>query len=186
MVSMQRIKLLVLLTALWIALSGTYSLKPIILAGGLFSIALVMVVVGRMDSAVGQTTPRPELAFFMVRMPKYSWFLLGKVISANLRVTRMLFTPSLQPDPRLLRMKVGPQTVLGKLVLANSITLTPGTVTLDLRAGEVLVHALGSVSAGSVVNGDIDRELRRLEGGSGVSARSRPDVDAEDSVGKSE
>ncbi len=175
MPSKQRLKLFVLLVVLWLLLSGSYTLKPIILGGAVLSLVLVLVVVARMDKAVGQTTPRPELGYFLVRMPKYSWFLISKVISANLRVTRMLLFPSVQPEPRLLRMQVGPQTVFGKLILANSITLTPGTATLDLRAGEVLVHALGSVSAASVVNGEIDRELRRLEGSTGVDASHRPE-----------
>lgn len=177
MPSKQRLKLLVLLVAFWLLLSGSYTLKPIILGGSIVSVVLVLAVVARMDKAVGQTTPRPELGYFLVRMPLYSWFLVRKVVSANLRVTRMLLFPSVQPEPRLLRMQVGPQTVLGKLILANSITLTPGTATLDLRAGEILVHALGSVSAASVVNGEIDRELRRLEGAAEVDASHRPDGD---------
>lgn len=174
MIWKQRLMLLALLASLWITLSGSYTRKPVVFAGAVLSIILVMWVVSRMDRAVGHLSPRAELGSFLVRMPRYTWFLLGKVVEANLRVTQLLILPSVQPYPRLVRMKVGPETVLGKLILANSITLTPGTVTLDLRAGEILVHALGPISAESVINGDIDREVRRMEGHKGVHAALRP------------
>ncbi len=170
----QRITLLLLLVVMWISLSGAYSKEPVIFFGALVSIALVLWVVFRMDRAVGRPSPRPELAGFLMRLPRYFTFLITRVISANIRVTQLLLLERVTPFPRLVRMEVGAQTVLGKLVLANSITLTPGTVTLDLRAGEILVHALGPISAGSVVNGEIDREVRRLEGQRGVSANVRP------------
>lgn len=176
MVWKQRATLLVLLVALWLILSGKYTAKPIIFGGFFVALALVMWIIARMDEAVGSPSPRPELAGFLLRLPRYLVFLAVRVVKANLRVTQLLLLPRVKPYPRLVRMKVGPQTVMGKLFLANSITLTPGTVTLDLRAGEVLVHALGPISAGSVVNGDIDREVRRLEGDRSVGADTRPKV----------
>ena len=176
MVWRQRATLLFLLIALWLILSGKYTAKPIIFGGFLVTLALVMWIVTRMDEAVGSPSPRPELAGFLLRLPRYLVFLVVKVVNANFRVTQLLLLSRVKPYPRLVRMRVGPQTVLGKLFLANSITLTPGTVTLDLRAGEILVHALGPISAGSVINGDIDREVRRLEGDRSVKADRRPEA----------
>ncbi len=153
-----------LLILAWAALSGHYSLKPLIFVLGVASIALVLSLYSRLLAAVGVPPIHPQLLGMTLRAPRFLWTMARLVVKANLRVTRLLLDPRVDTEPRILRMKVGPRTDLGQFLYANAITLTPGTVTLDVRRGEVLVHALGPISAESVVSGELDRAVRRLEG----------------------
>ena len=67
-------------------------------------------------------------------------------------------------SPRLIRVRASQKTVLGHVVYANSITLTPGTISLDLRDGAILVHALTDETAEGVLNGEMNARVARLEG----------------------
>ena len=68
-------------------------------------------------------------------------------------------------QPQLLRVRARQRSALAQVIHANSITLTPGTITLDLRNGELLVHAVSPDTAAGVLAGDMDRAATRLEGG---------------------
>lgn len=150
---------------LWAALSGHYSTEPMIFGFGVLSLAIVGWIVYRMDREAGMPGLPEGILGLVVRMPVYGLYLMVKIVQANLRVARLLFDPRVTIKPRLLRVRARQRTELGRVIYANSITLTPGTVTLDLRGDELLVHALGPISAGSVVSGEMDRAVRRYEGG---------------------
>ena len=66
-------------------------------------------------------------------------------------------------SPRIIRVRASQQTELAQVIYANSITLTPGTVSVDLRDGEVLVHALHAEAAEGVESGEMDRRCTALE-----------------------
>ena len=66
---------------------------------------------------------------------------------------------------RMIRVPATQKTEIGQVIYANSITLTPGTITLDVRNNEMLVHALTSDTAAGLQTGDMDRRVTRLEGG---------------------
>jgi multicomponent Na+:H+ antiporter subunit E len=97
----------------------------------------------------------------------YVPWLLWEIAKANLHVARVILTPSLPVHPRLLRIRATQKSNLGRVILANSITLTPGTVTLDVRDGTLLVHALTPKSADGLLSGDMDRRVTQLEGAEG-------------------
>lgn len=158
------LSLILVLAATWAALSAHYSLKPLIFGFGVLSIALVVVLYNRLLRVAGAEPIHHQVLALGWRLPRFSLHLAWLVIKANLRIAQLLLDPRVHTAPRVLRMKVGTKTDLGHYFLANSITLTPGTVTLDLRNGEVLVHAIGPVSAETVVNGEIDTMVQRLEG----------------------
>ena len=67
-------------------------------------------------------------------------------------------------SPRLISVHASQKTEIGQVVYANSITLTPGTITLDVRNNEMLVHALTEETAAGLMTGDMDRRVSRLEG----------------------
>ncbi|HVS13148.1 MAG TPA: Na+/H+ antiporter subunit E [Thermoanaerobaculia bacterium] len=161
----EALTLAVLLAALWAVLSGHYSTEPLIFAFAVLSIGVVLWLARRMDRQVGEPGVPVAVLGLVLRAPFYAAFMLVKIVQANLRITRLLFDPRITLKPRLIRMRARQRTDLGRMIYANSITLTPGTVTLDLRADELLIHALGPVSAGAVVSGEMDRAARRLEAG---------------------
>ena len=154
------------LVAAWLLWSGPYSKDPLIFTLGMVSCALVAWLVVRMDRQVEALPGQPELPTFgvLLRLPRYLLFLFLQTARSNIRVTRLILDPAMPMEPHLLRARASQKTAWAQVAYANSITLTPGTLTLDLRDGELLVHALGSISASSIIDNEIDREVTRLEG----------------------
>jgi multicomponent Na+:H+ antiporter subunit E len=66
-------------------------------------------------------------------------------------------------SPHLITVRTSQKTAVGQVIYANSITLTPGTISLDVRDDTILVHALTSDSAAGVEAGEMDRRVSRLE-----------------------
>ncbi len=160
----QRSLLLVLLAATWAALSWRYSSEPLVFVLALASLAVVWWIGRRMEAVDGlQALPFHSLGMF-ARQLRYLPYLALQVVSANLTIARLVFQRRVLIEPRILRVRAGQRTALGRVIYANSITLTPGTVTLDVRDDEFLVHALLPASAGSILDGEMDREVSRLEG----------------------
>ena len=143
----------------WIMLSGDFGLLN--LALGLVSVLLVVSISRRMDVVDQESQPFQLSA----RLPMYWAWLALKVVKSNLEVTRRIWTPGKSISPNLVRLKISQQTALGKVIYANSITLTPGTVTLAIEDDEILVHALSRADAAALQSGEMDRRVRELECG---------------------
>jgi multicomponent Na+:H+ antiporter subunit E len=129
------------LSALWLVFSGKFD--ALHLGFGVLSVALVMRFTRSMalektradpGRLMGRARWRPALT--------YPFWLLKEVAVANVQVARIILDPRLPIDPVLMRFDGRLESSLAKVLLANSITLTPGTFTVDLRAGVFLVHAL--------------------------------------------
>ena len=78
-------------------------------------------------------------------LPRVLWYvswLLGEIVRSNLAVARIVLDPRLPIDPVVVRLRPPMRGALAMTTLANSITLTPGTITLDAEDGELTVHAL--------------------------------------------
>jgi multicomponent Na+:H+ antiporter subunit E len=89
-------------------------------------------------------------------------WLLVQVVKSNLDVVRRVFDPRLPIARSVIRVSVGSMGPLRQAVYANSITLTPGTVTLDVGNGEAVVHALSRVAATAVEEGAMARRVERM------------------------
>jgi multicomponent Na+:H+ antiporter subunit E len=153
------LSLAVSLMLFWVMLSGDFA--PLDLALGFVSVLLVVSISHRMD-VVDQESQPVELS---TRLPVYWAWLALKVIRSNLDVTRRIWTPGKSISPTLVRLKLSQQTALGKVIYANSITLTPGTVALAIEDDEILVHALTRADAAALETGEMDRQVRELECG---------------------
>lgn len=94
----------------------------------------------------------------------YIPWLLWEIVKSNLAIARVILSPSMPIQPKLIRVTATQKTELGKVIHANSITLTPGTTTLDVRDDTLLVHALTDSSAQGALSGVIDRKVSALEG----------------------
>jgi multicomponent Na+:H+ antiporter subunit E len=87
-----------------------------------------------------------------------------EILKANLHVTRLILDPRLPIQPQLVRGTATQKTELGQVIYANSITLTPGTITLDLRNQSVLVHAISDHTACGISDGVMDKKITTMEG----------------------
>lgn len=142
----------------WLLWSG--HLEALLVGFGLLSCASVLWLVHRMDVVDHESEPY----HLGLRPAVYVPWLLWEIAKANLHVARVILTPSLPIRPRLIRVRASQQSDLGRVIYANSITLTPGTVSLDVREGTILVHALTEQSAQNLETGEMDRRVAFLEG----------------------
>jgi multicomponent Na+:H+ antiporter subunit E len=157
--SVHALSLAASLILFWLLISGDFGLLN--LALGLASALLVVAISHRMN--VNDREPLPYQLF--ARLPVYLVWLARKVIKSNLDVTRAIWTPGNSISPTVVRLRLSQQTALGKVIYANSITLTPGTVTLAIEGDEIVVHALTHADAAVLESGEMDRKARELECG---------------------
>ncbi len=147
-----------LLSATWLVWSGHY--KPLLLGFGAASCLLVLFVSSRMGLLDDEVNP----LLFGLRPFRYLPWLLFEVAKSNVTVAKIILDPKLPIRPKLIFVRPSQHTAFGQVTYANSITLTPGTVTLDIRGGRILVHALTEGTAYDLVQGEMDRRVRQMEG----------------------
>ena len=150
--------LFVVLFTVWLLLSGHYT--PTLMTYGALSCLGVVLLVGHLGILDHEALPT-HLGFGLIL---YVPWLLKEILLSNLAVAKVILSPSLPIRPRILRVDASQKTDVGRVAYANSITLTPGTVTLDARDGKLLVHALTTDSAEGLLSGEMDRRVAKLEG----------------------
>ncbi|MGI6364338.1 MAG: Na+/H+ antiporter subunit E [Bacillota bacterium] len=89
--------------------------------------------------------------------------LLWQIVLANIQVAKLVLSPKLPLQPAVVTFNPGLRTDLGKTILANAITLTPGTLTIDVEGDVFTVHALTLAAAQAVVEWPLIDSLRRME-----------------------
>lgn len=151
------ISLTLFLAAIWLLNSGHYT--PLILSLGAASVALVVWIAHIMDVIDEETQPL-HITF---RFPGYLLWLLIELIKSNVDVVKRIWLGPSSISPTVATLKISQTTDVGKVIYANSITLTPGTLTIDLTDDTVTIHALSAESVESLQNGDMDRRVKRLE-----------------------
>ena len=127
----------IILLALWLLMSGIY--KPLVIFFGVASVLLAVFVVRRMDSVDGDHL---EVRLKPIAFLGYFGWLLVEIAKSNWAVTRMILSRSMPMRQHLFRAPYSQSSELGQVVFANSITLTPGTISVEVEDGEFLVHAL--------------------------------------------
>lgn len=132
---------------LWLLLSGHYNVLLISL--GLLSSLLTVVLALRMDVIDHESHP----LHLRRQLPRYWVFLSREVILANLDVVRRILTPGKSFSPQLRQLPLPQKTALGQVIYANSITLTPGTVTVQLGIDSIRIHALSREAAEDLQTG---------------------------------
>ncbi len=122
--------------------------------------------------AIGPGVSAPVTARLVVRFGLYLPWLFWQIVVASLQVTRVILDPRMPVEPRLIRLRTDLTSPFARLVLANSITLTPGTVTLDVEGDELLVHTLtGATARGLSGEGGMAARIGRLFGPDERTAR---------------
>ncbi|MFT5489083.1 MAG: multicomponent Na+:H+ antiporter subunit E [Paracoccaceae bacterium] len=139
-------------------MSGIF--EPLILVLGVFSCAAVVVIAMRMDVIDHEAVP-VHLTF---KVLLYWPWLLWEIVKANIDVTKRVLGLA-EISPTMVQIKATQKTDLGIVIFANSITLTPGTISIDVdEDGYILVHALSRDGTEGLEGGDMDRRVTELEG----------------------
>ena len=94
---------------------------------------------------------------------KYVWRLLVEIFKANASVIRLIVSPSLEVEPEIHYFRTQLKSDAARVLLANSITLTPGTITCMLEDDKLCVHALDKSLAEGIESTDFERDLLKLE-----------------------
>jgi multicomponent Na+:H+ antiporter subunit E len=121
---------------LWLLLSGYY--EPLIVAFGVFSSLLVTYLAWRMDREDRYAFP----LIFTWRLPWYWVWLVKEMLKANLNVVRIILAPGLPISPIMVPFRASMKSDLARMIYANSITLTPGTITTGTKGDILRIHAL--------------------------------------------
>jgi len=143
---------------IWLVWSGHYT--SLLLFLGFVSVLIVVVICGRMRLLDREAVP----VEILIRLPLYVPWLLWEILKANVDVARRIVDPRLPIGPRMIRVRTGQHQDLGRVIYANSITLTPGTVSVSVEGDEIVVHALTPSAADGLADGEMNRRVTRLEG----------------------
>lgn len=146
-----------LLCLFWVLLSGHISI--LLLSLGLASVILVIWLFRRMD----RNDKFPVRMLFTIEFISYFGWLMWQVIISNIDVARRIWDPSLPIKPICRKIKVKINDPLIKTIYANSITLTPGTVTIEVGEDYFIVQALDAKSLDELEAGEMEKRLGRLE-----------------------
>lgn len=146
------------LFAFWLLMSGIYT--PFLVLSGLGCALAVTALAARMAVIDGEGQPLHLLPAALAYWP---WLAL-QILKSGWSVARIILDPRLPISPALARFRPSQESVVGLVTHANSITLTPGTVTIEARPGEFLVHALTRAGADGLAGSEMDRRVRRFEG----------------------
>ena len=101
------------------------------------------------------------------RLPRalaYLWTLLVEIFKAYIHVMRLILSPQYEVEPELIEFRTKLQTDPARAVLADSITLTPGTITVLVEGDRFIVHALDKTLGDGVDDSDFERRLLKMEG----------------------
>ena len=145
---------------IWLLLSGHYD--PLLITLGVLSCIICLYVTWKAKFIDDEGLP----LHLLIRLPMYTVWLFKEIIKANIDTAKIIIFNN--PDPQNFRVKSSQKTEAGKVTYANSITLTPGTVTTDLDGDVLEVHALSSDMADDVKSGAMDKKVSWLEGNKNV------------------
>lgn len=144
----------------WLLLSGHYT--PFLVGAGAIFAILIAVAARRIGYADEEGHPIELTPAGFVFWP----WLVKEIVKSALTVARIIVNPALPISPALVRLKTSQRTVVGTVTYANSITLTPGTLTVevDREHREFIVHALTREGADELSAGEMDRRVQTFEG----------------------
>ena len=142
----------------WLLLSGMFT--PFLVAAGAGSALAVLIFTRHMD-AVDQEGHLIHIGWGAL-LSYWPW-LVKEIVKSGWDVTGRILSPSLPISPTLVEFVPSQQTEMGLVIHANSITLTPGTIAVEVEHGRFLVHALTCEGAAGLAGGELDARCTALE-----------------------
>lgn len=151
--------MLLLFFLAWVVFNGRLTLE-IALFGVAVAGAVFAFVCRFMDYSL-----KKELHFYKLipAFAQYLYYLIKEIVSANMIVSRMILTRREQMEPVLVHVPTDLKTETARVILANSITLTPGTITVSLTDDKLLVHCLDKSLSEGMEDSIFVRLLRKME-----------------------
>jgi len=150
--------LLLFLFCVWLLWSGLY--KPLLLGLGALSCLLTFYITRRM----GYVDIDVFALRFSYRLIAY-WGWLGKeIVLSSIEVARVVLDPKLPISPQIIEIKSTADRAVDQAILGNSITLTPGSLALDVHDGVLKIHTLTGRDADALKSGEMDRRVAALRG----------------------
>ena len=159
---MKTIASAIFMIALWLLLSGIY--KPMLVGFGVASVILVLFIVRRMDQVDGDHL---TVALNPIKFLTYFIWLLGEIAKSNWAVTKIILSGQVPQRQHFFDIPYSQSTDLGQVIFANSITLTPGTLTVETEQGDFQIHALDYSDEDLEALADMDRRVSAIETGRG-------------------
>jgi multicomponent Na+:H+ antiporter subunit E len=147
-----------LLYLLWVLLSGKFEVYHL----GVGVVVVAFVVWQKRGLPEMQSSELPRLRYSRV-LPYAGWLLWQMMISA-VQVALVVIHPRRHLDPQLIQFQSLQPSLLANVVFANSITLTPGTLTIELHDNHLVVHALTARTAADLLSGEMARRVAHLFG----------------------
>ena len=147
-----------ILIIFWIINSGYF--KPLLLELGAFSVIAVVFLTWKMKKQDGEFFPLIMPSF---KLPSYLFWMCGQIISANIDVAKRIWLGRKSISPVIFQISSSQKTELGRTLFANSITITPGTITLFVDKNTLEIHALTKQAADELKKGELDTRVSALE-----------------------
>ncbi len=148
-----------ILFGFWLLLSGYYD-DPLLLGLGVGSSVLVVYLCKRMDVVDHEGVPLQLGGRFWRYLP----WLMKEIFVANVAVAKIILDPKMPISPRMVVFHGSQETDLGKVLYANSITLTPGTITTGVEGQAFEIHALTGADLETDEEDQMDRRCSWVEG----------------------
>lgn len=149
------------LVASWLLWSGHFG-NFFLLAIGAGSILFCLYLTLRMQIVDEEGAPAH---LGLSPFTSYAPWLAKEMAESNIEMTKIILSPRMPMQRNMVNIRASQKTELGRVILANSITLTPGTVSVYLKESEILVHAVSRSEAEEDMSGEMDRRVCRLERG---------------------
>ena len=146
------------LAALWLLMSGLF--KPLILIFGALSVLLTLYIVRRMDK-IDEHKLGYDIGIFSTA--KYLVWLMVEIAKSNWAVTKVILSGKVPAQQKMFEVPVSQKSELAQVIFANSITLTPGTVTVESEDDNFIVHALDFGDGDMDALADMDAHVTAIE-----------------------
>lgn len=148
----------ILLSIFWLLLSGY--IEPLLLSFGALSICVVLVILKRMDAL----DKEPMTVNVNYKTIRYFFWLIVQIAKSSLHVTKLVWGSPDKLSPTLATLPIDTASPKHHVLYANSITLTPGTLCVDLKSNEITVHALQKSSIESLSKGKMETKITETLG----------------------
>lgn len=155
---MHIVKWAVVLSIFWLLLSGF--IEPLLLSFGAISVVIVLFILKRMDKVENE----PGQIGTSIRLIRYTPWLIGQVFSSAIHVTKLIWGSPDKVSPAIAKINAKDVPASSRVLYANSITLTPGTLSVDLDENEVTVHALHRSSIDELKEGQMEKKITGIWG----------------------
>jgi multicomponent Na+:H+ antiporter subunit E len=148
----------------WFVLSGRTD--PLFLITGAVSVIVVTLVTSPITAACLRPdvdhVPIGRVPLALLRTVTFAWWMSGRILVASVQLARIVLSPTMPLDPCSVRFRTELRSPLARTTLTNSISLVPGTLTVDIEGDEILVHALAPGQITDLMSGRLQNKVAAI------------------------